>query len=58
MTTWSRQPDALTPVSGTMISTSNIVERPKGLSKYVLLMSELLNRSTKRSDLQQSSEFP
>ncbi|KAF7437222.1 hypothetical protein PC9H_004058 [Pleurotus ostreatus] len=26
---WSRQNDALTPVSGTMISTSNIVERPK-----------------------------
>jgi len=26
---WSRQNDALTPISGTMISTSNIVERPK-----------------------------
>ncbi|OBZ75230.1 hypothetical protein A0H81_04432 [Grifola frondosa] len=27
---WSRQNDALTPISGTMISTSNVVERPKG----------------------------
>ncbi|THH11773.1 hypothetical protein EW145_g443 [Phellinidium pouzarii] len=26
---WSRQQDALTPISGTMISASNIVERPK-----------------------------
>ncbi|KZV96920.1 Arabinanase/levansucrase/invertase [Exidia glandulosa HHB12029] len=26
---WSRQSNALTPVAGTMISTSNIVERPK-----------------------------
>lgn len=31
LVTWSRQNDALTPVSGTMISTSNIVERPKGM---------------------------
>ncbi|KAF8161342.1 Arabinanase/levansucrase/invertase [Crassisporium funariophilum] len=29
LTSWTRQNDALTPVSGTMISTSNIVERPK-----------------------------
>ncbi|KAG6837906.1 hypothetical protein H0H93_013059 [Arthromyces matolae] len=28
--TWTRQNDALTPVAGTNISTSNIVERPKG----------------------------
>lgn len=28
--TWTRQNDALTPISGTSISTSNIVERPKG----------------------------
>ncbi|KAJ3713613.1 galactan 1,3-beta-galactosidase [Lentinula raphanica] len=27
--TWTRQNDALTPISGTMISTSNVVERPK-----------------------------
>ncbi|TEB39093.1 galactan 1,3-beta-galactosidase [Coprinellus micaceus] len=27
--TWTRQNDALTPISGTSISTSNIVERPK-----------------------------
>ena len=27
---WSRQNDALTPIAGTMISSSNIVERPKG----------------------------
>ncbi|KAI0797866.1 galactan 1,3-beta-galactosidase [Abortiporus biennis] len=29
LVTWSRQNDALSPISGTMISTSNIVERPK-----------------------------
>ncbi|KAJ7596776.1 galactan 1,3-beta-galactosidase [Mycena floridula] len=29
LTTWTRQNDALTPISGTMISTSNVVERPK-----------------------------
>ncbi|KAF9015437.1 galactan 1,3-beta-galactosidase [Cyathus striatus] len=34
LVSWSRQNDALTPVSGTMISTSNIVERPKGM--YIL----------------------
>ncbi|KIK70399.1 carbohydrate-binding module family 35 protein [Collybiopsis luxurians FD-317 M1] len=28
-TTWTRQNNALTPISGTMISTSNVVERPK-----------------------------
>ncbi|KAJ3775314.1 galactan 1,3-beta-galactosidase [Lentinula raphanica] len=27
--TWTRQNDALTPISGTMISASNVVERPK-----------------------------
>ena len=32
---WSRQNDALTPVAGTMISSSNIVERPKGESEDV-----------------------
>ncbi len=32
LTSWTRQNDALTPISGTNISTSNIVERPKGLS--------------------------
>ncbi|THU82491.1 Arabinanase/levansucrase/invertase [Dendrothele bispora CBS 962.96] len=31
LVSWSRQNDALTPISGTMISTSNIVERPKVL---------------------------
>ncbi|KAJ7293808.1 galactan 1,3-beta-galactosidase [Mycena rebaudengoi] len=31
LTTWSRQTDALTPISGTSISTANIVERPKVL---------------------------
>ncbi|PPQ67384.1 hypothetical protein CVT25_005963 [Psilocybe cyanescens] len=41
LVTWSRQNDALTPVSGTMISTSNIVERPKVIfnkanSEYVM----------------------
>ncbi|KAF8917563.1 galactan 1,3-beta-galactosidase [Mucidula mucida] len=41
MTTWARQNDALTPVSGTSISTSNIVERPKVIfntknSEYVM----------------------
>jgi ribosomal protein L30/L7E len=30
LVTWTRQNDALSPISGTMISTSNIVERPKG----------------------------
>jgi len=30
----------------------------QGSVEYVLLMNELLNRSTNRSDLQQSSEFP
>lgn len=30
LVSWTRQNDALTPISGTMISTSNIVERPKG----------------------------
>ncbi|KAG5339911.1 hypothetical protein C0989_003058 [Termitomyces sp. Mn162] len=29
--TWTRQNDALTPIDGTNISTSNIVERPKGV---------------------------
>ncbi|TFK76713.1 galactan 1,3-beta-galactosidase [Pluteus cervinus] len=29
LVSWTRQNDALTPISGTMISTSNIVERPK-----------------------------
>ncbi|KAJ7124820.1 galactan 1,3-beta-galactosidase [Mycena crocata] len=41
MTTWTRQTDALKPIAGTMISTSNIVERPKVLfnkanSEYVM----------------------
>ncbi|GLB36530.1 putative glycosyl hydrolases family 43 [Lyophyllum shimeji] len=41
LTTWTRQNDALTPISGTNISTSSIVERPKVLfnkanSEYVL----------------------
>ncbi|KAF9014777.1 galactan 1,3-beta-galactosidase [Hymenopellis radicata] len=41
MTTWTRQNDALTPISGTSISTSNIVERPKVIfntknSEYVM----------------------
>ncbi|KAF5392556.1 hypothetical protein D9757_002173 [Collybiopsis confluens] len=30
LTTWARQSNALSPISGTMISTSNVVERPKG----------------------------
>ncbi|KDQ54900.1 carbohydrate-binding module family 35 protein [Jaapia argillacea MUCL 33604] len=39
--TWSRQNDALTPIAGTMISSSDIVERPKVLynqknSEYVM----------------------
>ncbi|EIN13160.1 galactan 1,3-beta-galactosidase [Punctularia strigosozonata HHB-11173 SS5] len=39
--TWTRQNDALTPISGTNISTSNIVERPKVIfnkknSEYVM----------------------
>ena len=29
LTTWTRQTNALTPIAGTMISSSNIVERPK-----------------------------
>lgn len=29
--TWTRQNNALTPIAGTMISSSNIVERPKGV---------------------------
>ncbi|KAJ6626911.1 galactan 1,3-beta-galactosidase [Mycena sp. CBHHK59/15] len=29
LNTWTRQTNALTPIAGTMISTSNIVERPK-----------------------------
>ncbi|KAF8203725.1 Arabinanase/levansucrase/invertase [Pholiota molesta] len=41
LVTWTRQNDALSPISGTMISTSNIVERPKVLfnkanSEYVM----------------------
>ncbi|KAF9458757.1 galactan 1,3-beta-galactosidase [Collybia nuda] len=41
LTTWTRQNDALTPISGTTISTSNIVERPKVVfnkanSEYVM----------------------
>lgn len=31
LVTWARQNDALSPISGTMISTSNVVERPKGM---------------------------
>ncbi|KAF5338437.1 hypothetical protein D9758_012214 [Tetrapyrgos nigripes] len=31
LVSWTRQNDALSPISGTMISTSNIVERPKVL---------------------------
>ncbi|KAG6891103.1 hypothetical protein C0995_014193 [Termitomyces sp. Mi166 len=31
LTTWTRQNDALTPIAGTNISTSNIVERPKAM---------------------------
>ncbi|KAJ3016070.1 hypothetical protein NUW54_g888 [Trametes sanguinea] len=38
---WARQNDALSPISGTMISTSNVVERPKVIfnsknSEYVM----------------------
>ncbi|KAF9535739.1 galactan 1,3-beta-galactosidase [Crepidotus variabilis] len=41
LATWARQNDALTPVSGTSISSSNIVERPKVIfnkanSEYVM----------------------
>jgi hypothetical protein len=41
LVTWTRQNDALTPINGTMISTSNIVERPKVIfnqanSEYVM----------------------
>ncbi|KAF9002229.1 galactan 1,3-beta-galactosidase [Hymenopellis radicata] len=41
MITWTRHNDALTPISGTSISTSNIVERPKVIyntknSEYVM----------------------
>ncbi|KAK1215924.1 hypothetical protein PQX77_021453 [Marasmius sp. AFHP31] len=41
LVSWTRQTDALKPISGTMISTSNIVERPKVLfntrtSEYVM----------------------
>jgi len=41
LVTWTRQNDALSPVNGTMISTSNIVERPKVIfnkanSEYVM----------------------
>lgn len=41
LVTWARQNDALTPISGTNISTSNIVERPKVIfnkanSEYVM----------------------
>ncbi|KAF8887802.1 galactan 1,3-beta-galactosidase [Infundibulicybe gibba] len=36
LVTWARQNDALTPIAGTMISTSNIVERPKANSEYVM----------------------
>ncbi|KAI0058642.1 Arabinanase/levansucrase/invertase [Artomyces pyxidatus] len=41
LATWTRQSDALSPISGTMISTSNVVERPKVLfnaknSEYVM----------------------
>ncbi|KIY45219.1 glycoside hydrolase family 43 and carbohydrate-binding module family 35 protein [Fistulina hepatica ATCC 64428] len=38
MGTWTRQNNALTPINDTMISSSNIVERPKGLrnSEYVM----------------------
>ncbi|KAJ4485534.1 Arabinanase/levansucrase/invertase [Lentinula aciculospora] len=39
--TWTRESDALTPISGTMISTSDVVERPKVIfntmnSEYVM----------------------
>lgn len=33
---WSRQNNALTPIAGTMISSSNIVERPKGEAQLIL----------------------
>ncbi|KAA1467570.1 Arabinanase/levansucrase/invertase [Dentipellis sp. KUC8613] len=41
LVTWTRQNDALSPISGTMISTSDIVERPKVIfnsknSEYVM----------------------
>ncbi|KAG7090788.1 hypothetical protein E1B28_009872 [Marasmius oreades] len=41
LVSWTRQTDSLKPISGTMISTSNIVERPKVLfntknSEYVM----------------------
>ncbi|KAF9258587.1 galactan 1,3-beta-galactosidase [Marasmius fiardii PR-910] len=41
LVSWTRQTDSLTPIAGTMISTSNIVERPKvlfnsGNSEYVM----------------------
>ncbi|KAH9946213.1 galactan 1,3-beta-galactosidase [Epithele typhae] len=41
LTTWTRRNDALTPINNTMISTSNVVERPKVIfnsknSEYVM----------------------
>ncbi|KAG5220644.1 glycoside hydrolase family protein [Salix suchowensis] len=48
---WSRQNDALTPVSGTMISTSNIVERPKGARTAYLLYASDNNQNFKISRL-------
>ena len=46
---WSRQNNALTPIAGTMISSSNIVERPKGKSRRNL---HDLNGTDERSHLQ------
>ncbi|KAJ3575903.1 hypothetical protein NP233_g781 [Leucocoprinus birnbaumii] len=43
LTTWSRQNDALTPKAGTNISTSNIVERPKGAYDSKLTSLKLIN---------------
>ncbi|TFY68540.1 hypothetical protein EVG20_g3526 [Dentipellis fragilis] len=55
--TWTRQNDALTPISGTMISTSDIVERPKVIfnSKVLCslegsLVSEILTHGLQNSE--------
>ncbi|KAJ3990353.1 Arabinanase/levansucrase/invertase [Lentinula detonsa] len=49
--TWTRQNDALSPISGTMISTSDVVERPKGI------LSPLLKTDMMTDVNHQNSEY-
>ena len=53
--TWKRETDALTPVAGTNISDSNIVERPKGTS-IIHAFKILKVTSFPISDLQQEGK--